>query len=143
MSPLKRSSLNVVSSLWEELAQFLQDILGDTHENDIGHWLEVTVLLVLWSVSQGLEQNVRFQVVQNLVVSEVGVLRKIEDWLLLVELIVLVVVNLDETLSDEVHLLNIRFITNNSLSGCVNSAIHADDQFVGETSLAFFKEVVE
>lgn len=110
VSPLEGSSLDIVSGLGEELAQLLQDVLRDTHEDDVGHWFKVSVLLVLWSVSQGLEQNVGLKVVQDLVVSEIGVLWKIEDWLFLVNLIILVVINLDESLSDEVHLLDIRFV---------------------------------
>lgn len=51
VSPLEGSSLDVVSSLGEEFAQLLQDVLGDTHEDDVGHWLEVSILLVLRGVS--------------------------------------------------------------------------------------------
>jgi hypothetical protein len=143
VSPLEGSSLDVVSSLGEEFAQLLQDVLRDTHEDDVGHWFEVSILLVLRGVSQGLEQNVGFKVVQDLIVSEVGVLRKIEDGLFLVDLVILVVVNLDESLSDEVHLLDIGFIRDNSLTRSVNSAIHTDDELIGKSSLALLKEMVE
>lgn len=110
VSPLEGSSLDVVGRLGEEFAQLLQDVLRDTHEDDVGHWLEVSILLVLRGMGQGLEQNVRFEVVQDLIVSKVGVLGKVKDWLFLVDLIILVVVNLDEALSDEVHLLDVGFV---------------------------------
>lgn len=143
VSPLEGSSLDVVGSLREEFAQLLQDVLGDTHEDDVGHWLEVSILLVLWGVSQGLEQNVGLEVVQDLVVSEIGVLWKVKDGLFLVDLIILVVINLDESLSDEVHLLDIGFVRNDSLTRCVNSAIHTNNKLIGESSLALLKEMVE
>ena len=143
MSSFERSSLDVVGSLWEELAQLLQDILGDTHENDIRHWLKVTVLLVLWGMSQGLEQDVGLEVVQDLVVAEVRVLWKVEDGFLLFDFVILVVVDLNESLSDEVHLLDVGFVGDDGLARCVDTAVHADDELVGESSLALLEEMVE
>jgi hypothetical protein len=46
-------------------------------------------------------------------------------------------------LSDEIHFFNIASITDDSLSWSVNSAVHADDKLVGESSFAFFEEMVE
>ena len=143
VSSLEGSSLDIVSGLREELAQLLQDILGDAHENNVRHWLEVSVLLVLRSMGQGLEQNVGLEIVQDLVVSEVGVFWKVKDWLLLIDFIILVVVNLDETLSDEVHFLDVGFVGDYSLTRGVNSAVHADDELVGKASLALLEEMVE
>lgn len=143
MSSLQRSSLDVLSSLWEEVAKLLEDILRDAHENDIWHGFETAILLVLGGVGQGLEEDVRLEVVENLIVSEVRVLWKIQDRLFLVELIVLIVVNFNQTLSDEIHLLHIGFVADNSLARGVNSAVHADDQLVRETSFALLEEMVE
>jgi hypothetical protein len=78
-----------------------------------------------------------------LVVSEVRELWQVEDWLLLLDLIVVVVVDLNDSLSDEIHLLDVTLVTNDSLSRGVESAEHIDDELVGETSLAFVEEVVE
>jgi len=121
----------------------LEDVLRDTHEDDIWHGLETAILLIFRGVGQGLEKNVRLKVVQDLVVSEVRVLGKIEDRLLLVELIVFIVVNFYETLSDEIHFLNVGLVTDNSLAWSVNSAVHADNKLIGKTSLAFLEEMVE
>ena len=78
-----------------------------------------------------------------MVVSEVRELWQVENWLLFLDLIVVVVVDLNNSLSDEIHLLDITLVTNDSLTGSVESAEHVDDQLVGETSLAFVEEMVE
>jgi hypothetical protein len=78
-----------------------------------------------------------------LVVSEVRELWKIENWLLLGFLVVLIIVNLNETLSNEVHFLDITLVANNSLPWSVDSAVHSNNQLVSETSLTLLKEMVE
>ena len=78
-----------------------------------------------------------------MVVTEVRELWKIENWLLLDFLVVLIVVNLNETLSNEVHFLDITLVTDNSLSWSVDSAVHSNNQLVSETSLTLLKEMVE
>ena len=101
------------------------------------------ILLVVWGVCKSLEDQVRLEVVEDLVVSEVGVLWQVEDWLVLDLLIVLVVVDLDKSLFDEEHLLDITLVANYHLSGVLNSTEHIDDHLVGEASLTFFEKVVE
>lgn len=59
------------------------------------------------------------------------------------DLIIVVVVNLNDTLSNEVHFLNVTLVTDNSLAWGIKSAEHVNDQLVGESSLAFIEEVVE
>jgi len=78
-----------------------------------------------------------------LVVSEVRELWKIENWLLLGFLVVLIIVNLNETLSNEVHFLDITLVANNSFPWSVDSAVHSNNQLVSETSLTLLKEMVE
>jgi len=78
-----------------------------------------------------------------LVVTEVRELWKIENWLLLDFLVVLIVVNLNETLSNEVHFLDITLVADNSLSWSVDSAVHSNNQLVSETSLTLLEEMVE
>jgi len=94
-------------------------------------------------MAQGLEDNIGLQVVQNLVISKVGELGQVKDWLLLLVLIIFIVEDFDKTLSNKVHLLNITLVTDNSFTWSVNSAVHVDDQLIGESSLALLKEVVE
>ena len=103
----------------------------------------MNLLFVLWAVEEGLEDDVRLQVVQDLVVSEVAVLRQIQNRSLLLELIVLVVVDLDQALSDEVHFLDIALVANDTFPRCRDAAVHLNDEFVREPSLTLFKEVVE
>ena len=78
-----------------------------------------------------------------MVVSEVRELWKIENWLLLGFLVVLIIVNLNETLSNEVHFLDITLVADNSLPWSVDSAVHSNNQLVSETSLTLLKEIVE
>ena len=78
-----------------------------------------------------------------MVVSEVRELRKIKDWLLFLDLVILVVEHFNQALSDEIHLLHIALVGNNYFAWGVDSAVHCDDQLIGEASLAFFEEVVE
>ena len=78
-----------------------------------------------------------------MVITEVGEFWEIENWLLLLDLIVLVVEHFNEALSDEVHLLDIALVADDTLSWSGDTAIHLDDQFVSEASLTFLEEVVE
>lgn len=78
-----------------------------------------------------------------MVVSEVRELWKVKNWFFLDFLIVLVVVDLNETLSDEIHLLDIALVTDDSLAWSVNSAVHCNNQFVGKTSLTLLEEMIE
>ena len=58
-------------------------------------------------------------------------------------LIILIVVNLDKPLPDEIHFLHITFETNDGLSWGVDSAVHSNDELIGESSLTFFEEMIE
>jgi hypothetical protein len=78
-----------------------------------------------------------------LVVPEVRELWKIENWLLLGFLVVLIIINLNETLSNEVHFLDITLVADNSLPWSVDSAVHSNNQLVSKTSLTLLKEMVE
>ena len=78
-----------------------------------------------------------------MVVSEVRELWKVKNWFFLDFLIVLIVVDLNETLSDEIHLLDIALVTDDSLAWSVNSAVHCNNQFVGKTSLTLLEEMIE
>lgn len=150
LSSFKGLSLNVVGSLREKVTEVIQLILVDTHENDIGktlHWLSWGSLLAtfigVWIVLESFDHNVGLQLLKDLVISEVRELGQVEDWLFLLDLIIVIVVDLDNSLSDEVHLLDITLVTDYSLTWGVESAEHVDDQLVGETSLALIEEVVE
>lgn len=50
---------------------------------------------------------------------------------------------MNEALSDEVNLLGVRLVVDDDFSWSEDSAKQVDDHLVRETSLAFFKEVVE
>jgi hypothetical protein len=150
LSSLEGLSLNVVGSLREKVAEVIQFVLVDTHEDDVGktlHWLLGGFLLAafvgVWIVLKGLDDNIGLQLLEDLVVSEVRELWQVEDWLLLLDLIVVIVVDLYDSLSDEIHLLDVTLVTNDGLSRGIESTEHVDDELVGETSLAFVEEVVE
>jgi len=55
----------------------------------------------------------------------------------------LIVEDFYEALTDEEHFLHVTLVADHNLAGNVNSAEHVDDQFVGETTLTLFEEVVE
>jgi hypothetical protein len=59
------------------------------------------------------------------------------------DLIIVVVVDLNDTLSNEVHFLHVTLVTDDSLAWGVESAEHVDNKLVGESSLALIEEVVE
>ena len=74
------------------------------------------LLLVLWAVEQRLEHNIGLEIVQDLVVTEVAVFGQVQNWSLLFNLIVLIVVHFDQSLSNEVHLFHITLVANDTLA---------------------------
>jgi len=129
--------------LREKFAKLKELILGNTHEDNVWHWLgcSASVILIVWG--KGLEHDVGLEVRQNLVVTEVGELRQVEDWLFFLVLVIFIVEDFNQTLSDEVHFLDIALVRNDNFTRSVNSAVHSNDQLISEASLAFFEEVVE
>ena len=142
LSSLQGSSLDVLSGLWEQLTELKELAFLNAHKDDVWKKLGLT-LLVIWGVSESLEHDVGLELIENLVVTEVGVLWQVKDGLLLGLLIVFVIENLDESLSDEVHLFDVTLVADDSLAWGVDSAVHVDDQLICETSLALLKEVIE
>ena len=142
LSSLKRFSSNVLGSLWEELTKGGQVALADAHKDDI--WQLAHLLVLLGVVAQGSENDVGLQVEEDLVVTEVTEFRKIEDWLFILAFFAaLISIELNNTLSDEEKLLNITLVADDSLSWSIDSAVHVNDELVGETSLALIEEMVE
>lgn len=142
LSSLKRFSFDVLGSLWEELAQVHQVVLADAHENDVGQLAHLLVLLGV--VAQGSENDVGLQVVENLIVTEITELWQVKNGLFVLAIFAaLVGVKFHNTLSDEEELLDVALVADDSLAGSVDSAVHVDDELVGETSLALIEEMVE
>lgn len=142
LSSLKRFSFDVLGSLWEELAQVHQVVLADAHENDVGQLAHLLVLLGI--VAQGSENNVRLQVVENLIVTEITELWQVKNGLFVLAIFAaLVGVKFHNTLSDEEELLDVALVADDSLAGSIDSAVHVDDELVGEASLALIEKVVE
>ena len=142
LSSLKRFSFDVLRSLWEELAQVHQVVLADAHENDVGQLAHLLVLLGV--IAQGSEYDVRLQVVENLIVTEITELWQVKNGLFVLAIFAaLVGVKFHNTLSDEEELLDVALVADDSLAGSVDSAVHVDNELVGETSLALIEKVVE
>ena len=142
LSSLKRFSFDVLGSLWEELAQVHQVVLADAHENDVGQLAHLLVLLGI--VAQGSENDVRLQVVENLIVTEITELWQVKNRLFVLAIFAaLVGVKFHNTLSDEEELLDVALVADDSLAGSIDSAVHVDDELVGEASLALIEKVVE
>jgi len=128
--------------LWEELAQVHQVVLADAHENDVGQLAHLLVLLGI--VAQGSENDVRLQVVENLIVTEITELWQVKNRLFVLAIFAaLVGVKFHNTLSDEEELLDVALVADDSLAGSIDSAVHVDDELVGEASLALIEKVVE
>jgi hypothetical protein len=143
LSSLQRSSLDVLGGLREQLAELVQVLHRAAHENNIRKDFGRSVLLFVGGVGEGLEEEVALEVVENLIVSEVRVLGKVQDGLVFDFLVVFVVVNLDQTLTDEEHLFDVGLVTNDGFAGVLDAAEHVDDHLVGKASLALLEEVVE
>lgn len=142
LSSLKGFSLDVLGSLWEELAQVHQVVLADAHENDVGQLAHLLVLLGI--VAQGSENDVRLQVVENLIVTEITELWQVKNGLFVLAIFAaLVGVKFHNTLSDEEELLDVALVADDSLAGSIDSAVHVDNELVGEASLALIEKVVE
>ena len=78
-----------------------------------------------------------------MVVSKVAELWKVEDWLLIDDLVILVILDLNYTLFDEVHFFHVGFVIDYSLTGVDNSAKQRDDQLIREPSFTLIEKVIE
>lgn len=149
LSSLLGFSYDVISSLREQITQINKLLFINTHENNIGkglHLLRILLFVLIWWVwilRQSLNDNVGFKFLKNLVVSEVAEFRQVKNWSLLNDLIVVIVENFNDSLSDEINLLNVTFVADHHSSRGVQSAEHVNDELVGEASLAFIKEMIE
>jgi hypothetical protein len=99
--------------------------------------------LGVWRVRKCLKHQIGFQIVEYLVVAEIGVLGQVQNGFVFVVLIIFVVEHFYEALPDEVHFLDVTFVADDSFARSVNPAVHANNQFIGKASFTFFKEVVE
>lgn len=144
VASLERSSLDVLGGLREQIAQVEQVVLGDTHEQDVESVLGRILVLLIVALGQGLEHDVGLEVVQDLVITEVAELGQEENGLRrAVLLVMLIVVDFDETLSDEEHFLDVLAEANDLAALRIDTAEQVDDEFVNEATLALIKEVVE
>ena len=71
-SPFLRSSLNIFSSLREQVAQIDQGSFVYAQEHDaVDLWARVLLISLQRLRTKGFENDIRLEIVQNLVVSEV------------------------------------------------------------------------
>jgi len=118
-------------------------VVGAAHENNVWKLFSCSTFFLFGGVCESLEYQVRFKVVQNLVVSKVRIFRKVKNWLVLNIFIIFIVVDFNKSLSDEKHFFDITLVTNHSFSRILNSAEHVDDHLISKSSFAFFKKVIE
>jgi hypothetical protein len=78
-----------------------------------------------------------------LIVTEIGVLRQIKNWFFFFNLVILIVEDFDQALSDEVHLLHVAPIADHGLPWSVDSAVHANNELIGKPSFTLLEEMVE
>lgn len=89
------------------------------------------------------EYKVRLQLAKNLVVTKVWVLGQVKDSLARYFLIIIIVENLDYTLSDKEHLLDVTFVADDRLVLLEDTTEHINDKFICETTLTLIKEMIE
>jgi hypothetical protein len=106
-------------------------------------WIFLLALRWVWILHQSLNDNVRLKFLKNLVVSEVAEFRQVKNWSLLNDLIVVVIKNFNDSLSNEINLLHVTFVADNNSSRGVKSAEHINDKLVGEAPFALIKEMIE
>jgi hypothetical protein len=106
-------------------------------------WIFLLALRWVWILHQSLNHNVRLKFLKNLVVSEVAEFRQVKNWSLLNDLIVVVIKNFNDSLSNEINLLHVTFVADNNSSRGVKSAEHINDKLVGEAPFALIKEMIE
>ena len=80
---------------------------------------------------------------KDVVVTEIGELGQVQDGLPRLVGVHIVVVHLHHSLLDEVHFFQVGFVGYHDSVLLVNSAVHLDNKFVSETSLALLEEVAE
>ena len=78
-----------------------------------------------------------------MVISKVTKFRQVKNWSFFYDFIIVVVVNLNNTLSDEVDFLDIALVADDNSSRSIKSTEHIDNQFVCEASLTLVEEMVE
>jgi hypothetical protein len=78
-----------------------------------------------------------------LVISKITKFRQVKNWSFLHDFIIVIVVNLNDTLSNEVDFLDIALVADDNSSRSIKSAEHIDDQFISEASLTLVEEMVE
>jgi len=124
LSSLHGFSSDIVSSLWEKVTQPSQLLLVDTHENDIWKSLIIDLLSILvfawlswiWVILQSFDNNVRLKLLEDLVISKVTKFRQVKNRSFLHDFIIVIVVNLNDTLSDEVDFLDIALVADDNSS---------------------------
>ena len=87
--------------------------------------------------------KVTLQIVKDLIVSKISILRQIKNRLLFPKFIILLVEYFNLSTIDKVHLLDTALITNDCLSRILNPTVEPDDKFVDKALFTFFKKVVE
>ena len=71
LSSFKRLALDVLSSLWEEMAEVKKLILADAHEIDIWNMINGLTLLSSMLCRQSLVNQIGLQLIENLEVTKV------------------------------------------------------------------------
>ena len=103
----------------------------------------IYLLFILWAVEKCFEYDVWFQVVKDLIVTEIAVLGQVEDGSFLLDLIILIVVHFNQSLPDKVHFLYIALVADHTFAWGWDSAVHLDNEFVREATLTFLEKMVE
>ena len=68
---------------------------------------------------------------------------QVEDRFFFEHFIIFIIEDFDQPLPYKIQLLNITFITDDSLAWSINSTIEINDELIDESSLTFFKEMFE
>lgn len=127
----------------------MEHFFTNTHKNNIRHLVigslsvVLPILIAFKLTGVRFEYNIRFELVEHLVVTEVAVFWQVQDWHLFEDLVVFVVIHLNEALSDKKEFFHVAFVAYNCLAGCVNPTVHIDDKLIDEATFALFEKVLK
>ena len=109
MSPLQRLPFDILGRLWEEITKVEHRGFADAHENNVGDLLMFRGAMLI--DVQGFENDVRLEVVEDVVITKVGILGQEDERFGVAGIIAAFIrVELDHSLSDKIHFLDVALV---------------------------------
>ena len=128
-SSLEGLSSQVLFSLREKVAKLCKLSLLDAHEDVLlrDHILEVSIRTELLFQTQSFDSDIGFQRFEDLVIAEEAVCRQVQNGQIFDALVVVVIEDLNDTLSDEIQVFDVGLVGDYMLTVGVEPAEHVDN----------------